>query len=235
MKKVSRYFVVQTGLIIVLYGSIVSTESLAEVAESTSAEKNISLRTENFEHIKFKRIKANNYTFQNQQLKINVDNSSSFLLMPFDQAQVINQISFQWRSIGEPAIRSAEHEEKRDGDDAVFKVALLLKADKRSFTSAFNPLIPAWMKHVDKLLTLPSEEMVYLVVGAKHAAGQHWVNPYNDRVQMVSMKNKIGSNGWVNASYTFKRPLEVVGLWLMSDGDNTHSKFTATVKNIVVN
>ena len=234
MKKVSRYIVAQTGLIIVLYGSIVSAGSLAEVAESTSAEKNISLRSENFEHIKFKRIKANNYTFQNQQLKIDVDNSASFLMMPFDQVQVISQISFQWRNIGEPTIRSAEHEEKRDGDDSVFKVALLLKADEPSFNSSFNPLIPSWMKRVDKLLSLPSEEMVYLVVGAKHAAGQHWLNPYNDRVKMVAMKNKIGSNGWVNASYTLKRPVEVVGLWLMSDGDNTHSKFTTTVKNIVI-
>ncbi len=40
--------------------------------------------------------------------------------------------------------------------------------------------MPACMKRVDTLLSLPSEDMIYLVVGAKHAAGKRWINPYND-------------------------------------------------------
>lgn len=227
MKNTLKCCLTQIGFFLFLYGKLVFAEALLV---DSSVEVNISLQEENFEHIKFKRIKANNYVFNNNQLNVEVDNSASFLMMPFDQMQTISQVSFQWRSINKPDIKSVAHEEKRNGDDAVFKVALLLKADD----VLFNPLMPAWMKRVGKLLPLPSKEMIYLVAGAKHVAGQHWINPYNDRVKMIAMKNSVDVNGWTKASYTFEQPVEVVGLWLMSDGDNTHSKFTAKVKNIVL-
>ena len=71
--------------------------------------------------------------------------------------QKVSKVSFQWRSAGEPAVKNEEHEGKRNGDDAVFKLALLLRADE----TLFNPLIPSWMKRVDKLLSLPSEKVIY--------------------------------------------------------------------------
>jgi hypothetical protein len=227
MDNFSRYLVIYFSLSVFLCGTAVFAEPLAGVSPD---EQNIFLQEDNFEHIQFKRIKANNYIYQNQQLKIEVDNSASFLMMPFDHVKKISHVSFQWRSIGKPGVENKKHEEKRSGDDAVFKVALLLKADE----TLFNPLMPAWMKRVDKLLSVPSKEMIYLVADAKHAADQSWVNPYNDRVKMIAMKNSVDVNGWMKASYTFEHPVEVVGLWLMSDGDNTHSRFTTKVKNIVL-
>ncbi len=227
MEKISKYWIVLFALFLFLSGKVVFAESSAG---DFPEQQNILLQKENFEHIQFKRIKANNYTYQDQQLKIEVDNSASFLMVPFDNVQKVSKVSFQWRSAGEPAIKNEEHEEKRNGDDAVFKLALLLRADD----TLFNPLMPAWMKRVDKLLSLPSEEMIYLVVGAKHAAGERWINPYNDRVKMIAMKSDVNADGWLRASYTFDQAVEVVGLWLMSDGDNTGSKFTTKVKNIVL-
>jgi len=228
MRNIFRCGLAQISFFLFLYGKLLFAEpSLVD----SPVEVNISLQEKNFEHIQFRRIKANNYIYQNQQLNIEVDNSASFLMMPFDRVQKVRQVSFQWHSAGGPDIKNEEHEEKRNGDDAVFKLALLLRAND----SLFNPLMPAWMKRVDKLLSLPSQEMIYLVVGAKHAAGEGWINPYNDRVKMVAMKSDVNVGGWLKASYTFDQPVEVVGLWLMSDGDNTGSKFTVRVKNIVLN
>ncbi len=228
MKIFSKYRVVLFALFLPLCGKVVFAESLVG---DFPAQKNIPLLEEDFEHIQFKRIKENNYVYQDQQLKIEVDDSASFLMMPFDHVQKVSKVSFQWRSVGKPNIKNEKHEKKRNGDDAVFKLALLLKADD----TLFNPLMPAWMKRVGKLLSLPSEEMIYLVAGAKHAAGERWINPYNDRVKMIAMKNDVDADGWLMASYAFDQPVEVVGLWLMSDGDNTGSKFTVRVKNIVLN
>jgi len=225
MKRIFTFFFTSFGFLILFYGYVAHAASLAD---DSNAGLTVQLKQSHFEHIKFKRIKANNYIFKNQQLSIEVNNSASFLMMPFDHVKKINHVSFKWRNLGQPLIKNAEHEKKRNGDDAIFKIALLLKSDDR----LFNPLLPAWMKQVDKLLLWPSEKMIYLVAGAKHASGEHWTNPYNDRVEMISMKNDVDKNGWKQASYTLRHAEQVVGIWLMSDGDNTHSTFTTKIKDI---
>lgn len=188
------------------------------------------LQADNFEHIEFRRIKSNRHSFDDQQLKIEVDNSASFLMKPFDEVRKVTRISFSWKSEGAPKIKNAEHEKSRPGDDAVFKLGLLLQAEE----ALSNPFLPSWMKRVEKLLKFPSENMLYLVADAKHAQGEQWLNPYNDRITMISMHSANEGQGWRRASYDFEIPLNVVAVWLMSDGDNTDSSFTSHVKNIII-
>jgi hypothetical protein len=192
--------------------------------------ENISLQADGFEHIQFKKIKASRYTFQDQLLRIDVDESASFLMLPFDAVKKINRVSFEWRSDGMPRLDSAYHEEQRTGDDAVFKLGLLLKAED----SSINPFLPSWMKRVEALLKFPSENMINLVVAAKHAPGEQWPNPYNKRVSSIAIASVEEDQGWMHAGYQFAQPVEVVGIWLMADGDNTHSKFTTYIKNITI-
>ena len=94
------------------------------------------------------------------------------------------------------------------------------------------------------VLNYSSENMIYLVAGSKHVAGEQWPNPYNHRVTMVAMsseniESKLESRidgefeeGWQQASYRFGEAVEVVAIWLMDDGDNTGSSFTSYVKDI---
>ncbi|MBE9560886.1 MAG: hypothetical protein IMF15_08850, partial [Proteobacteria bacterium] len=38
--------------------------------------------------------------------------------------------------------------------------------------------------------------------------------------------------GWHAARYQFSEPVRVVAIWLMADGDDTHSAFTVSVRDI---
>ena len=220
MKRNHLYISVPLAVIILLHANTLFAATPGEV---------ISLQADHFEHIQFKRIKANRYTFQ-QQLQIDVDNSASILMLPFETVKQLNRVSFEWRSEGGPLTEDAQHELKRNGDDAVFKLGLLLKADSESI----NPFVPPWLKQVRKLLKFPSEEMVYLVADAKHAPGERWTSPYNRRVTMISVESRGDGSGWQQSSYQFEQSLDVVALWLMADGDNTHATFTVSIKNIVL-
>jgi len=190
----------------------------------------IMLQTSSFEHIKFKKVKPNHHLFINQQLQINVNESASFLMQAFDHTQLVRRVSFEWRSDNLPRITNAQHEKQRSGDDAVFKLGLLLKTEE----SLSNPFIPKWMQQVESLLKFPSEDMIYLVANAKHKIGERWANPYNKRVTMISISSYVDQQGWNHASYQFESPVNVVALWLMSDGDNTNSSFTTRIKNIFI-
>lgn len=195
-------------------------------AESAAAV--ITLQADNFEHISFSRIKANHYTYQQQQLNIAVDNSASFLMKPFDAVKKVNRVSIVWRSEGRPKQKAALHEKKRTGDDAVFKLGLLLKTDD----VLFKPFLPAWMKRVEQLLRFPSKNMIYLVVGARNIPGEQWQNPYSKNVTMIAIDSIADEQGWQHSSYRFEMPLDVVALWLMADGDDTGSRFSVKVKAI---
>jgi len=204
-----------------LQASVLLAETQAEI---------LPMQADYYEHIKFGTIKASHYSFRQQQLQVDVNNSASILMLPFDTVKHVKKISFEWRSEGRPDIKNFQHELKRNGDDAVFKLGLLIKTEN----SLPNPLFRPWIKQVKELLKFPSEKMVYLVAGSKHAAGEQWVNPYNRRITMISVKSVGDKQEWQNSSYTFKLPLNVVAVWLMADGDNTHSSFTSYVKNIKI-
>lgn len=194
--------------------------------------KNISLTAGDFEHIQFSTKSPNIYQYSDNELRIEVDNSASFLMRAFDKVKVIEKIDFEWKSDGSPQIRDAAHESQRDGDDAVFKLGLLIESDDELDTV----FLPAWMRRVNALLHFPSAEMIFLVAGAKHQQRQRWSGPYNHRMTMISMSSfpDEAASGWNKVSYHFEQPVKVVALWLMADGDDTHSKFTSKIKNIVI-
>lgn len=221
MKRSFRSNILQSIMCLLLSTGLFSTVTRAE---------EILLQADRFEHIQFKRINASSYIFHDQLLQIDVDKSASFLMLPFDEVVKVNRVSFEWRSDGAPQIESPQHEEQREGDDALFKLGLLLKADD----SILNPFLPPWMKRVEALLKYPSENMINLVAAAKHAPGEQWPNPYNKRVSTIAVGSVSSGQGWMKASYQFDRPVDVVGLWLMADGDNTGSSFSTYIKNITI-
>ena len=210
------------------------------MAADVSAPDDLSLFENNYTHIQFGRIKSNQYDFDSRVLKAEVDHSASFLMKAFESVKPVKQVSFKWRSDGLPDVKDAMHEKQKAGDDAVVKLGLLLKSDNE----IDNPLLPKWMRQVKSLLNYPSENMIYLVAGSRHVAGEQWPNPYNRRVTMVAMSSanidsKLESRidgefeeGWQQASYRFSEAVEVVAIWLMADGDNTGSSFTSYVKDI---
>lgn len=209
------------AMVTLLYASVLLSEQTAEV---------VSLQEDALEHIQFKKIKANNFSYRDKQLQIEVDDSASILMLPFKTVKPVSRVSFQWRSEGTPFIRDAQHESERSGDDAVFKLGLLLQAED----DFFNPFAASWLKQVKEKLHYPSENMIYLVANAKHKPNESWLSPYNKRVMMVSVAGQSDDAGWQQASYQFENAQQVVALWLMADGDNTHTSFNVSIKNIVL-
>lgn len=195
-------------------------------------EKIISLTAGDFEHIQFRTKTPTDYSYHanDNGLLIKVDNSASFLMQAFTVVKPVKRVSFEWKSDALPAIQDAAHESRRQGDDAVFKLGLLVENPD----AVSDVFLLSWMRRVDALLQFPSDEMFFLVAGAKHAGGRRWTGPYNRRVTMISMDNVVDSQGWNQASYLFSEPVKVVAIWLMADGDDTASSFTAHIRNIKI-
>lgn len=206
------------------------TLSFSQLVWADSVTQDIVLEEQSFEHIQFGKIKANNFVFDEQGLRIKVNDSASFLMQSFETVRKIKRVRFQWKLSGKVLTKDAEHESQREGDDAILKLGLLIKSDD----ILFNPFVPSWLKTVRQNLKFSSKDMIYLVANAKHAAGDLWVSAYNERVTMISVSSVVDKQGWNQASHVFVQPVEVVALWLMADGDDTHSSFSTQVKEIQI-
>lgn len=209
---------------------IISTFTLSTSLFAEAINEKINLEDDNVTHITFKRIAPNNIVIKENTLTIRVNNSASFLLVPFDNVKKVNKVSFQWKKQGMINIKDAQHEETRQGDDAYLRVGLILKGE----AELMNPLAPKWVKKVNETLRHPSGEMIYLTPGSHHQNGRHWKSPYSDKVKIIALASKNSPDGWHLSEYTFESPQSVVGLWIMADGDNTQSSFTSMLKALTL-
>ncbi len=201
----------------------------AHSIQEDSRHLSINLHADEQRHIKFKRITPNTLSLSKTGLSIKVNESASFILLPFKKIRHTTGVNFDWRSQGELRIADARTEATREGDDARLRVGLILKGDSQPF---FNPLAPEWVKIVNDSLYFPYKNLVYLIAGARHPPASRWINPYNEKVSMISIPSEPLDQGWLKATYRFEAPLAVIGLWIMADGDNTGSTFTTELKNL---
>ena len=203
--------------ILLLLGALISPSALAFDFSTKSS------------HIIFDDdIKPTKYTISKNSIKATVSKSASALIYAFDTVTPIKTVSFEWRSQGKLKVRNAGHEKSKKGDDYKLRVGLIL--------SGKAPMIPffapGWVKAIKSAMKLPSNKLRYLAVDAKHPAGKSWESPYSDSMTNVSLPSKDLGNGWNLAVYSSKRPHNVVGVWVMADGDNTKSSFESEIRNL---
>lgn len=215
--KIKKHFVYISVFVLALTSNLV-------YAETASLENN------KFEHIQFKDIEPNQFEFRDNILAINVNKSASFLLQPFQQIKTISKVSFDWKSHGTLNVNSKDVEASREGDDAYLRIGLLIKG-KPPVISFFAA---GWIKKIKTLLHHPSNRMAYVVSGAQHSAGETWESPYTSSIHIISAKSSQLNDNWMRAEHRFTVAIEVVGLWIMADGDNTGSSFSTQLRNLEI-
>lgn len=203
-----------------------SVLTLLVSAMANAASESVDLRS--LHHIKFDKIDANEVMLSGDELRISVDSSASFMMLGFEEVQTVTGVNLLWRSEGQPALRDAEHERSKDGDDAVLKMALLLEGEYRGI----DWFLPDWIEEARSRMHHESDELFYVVAASSNAPGENWGNPYNDNILMMPMQQSSAAEGRTLSSLRFDEPLRVVGIWLMADGDNTGSSFETFVYDI---
>jgi hypothetical protein len=189
------------------------------------------LQPKAFEHVSFDGIAPTVYKADGEALVMDVKESSSFLLRPFDKVVPVRRVSFEWRGEGELSVASPAEERTKRGDDARLRVGLILSGEA--------PLIPffapSWIKAIRDAMRLPADHMLYLTVGAKSSPGSEWPSPYGDGMRIRVLASRPVDGGvWNAAEASFSPPLKVVGLWLMADGDNSKSSFRTELRKLTV-
>ena len=185
-----------------------------------------------FKHIEFGRLIPNNFTKKINHINIDVNNSSSFLIIPFEEIVTTNKVSFLWKSKGLIKIKDKNHEKSKLGDDAMLRIGLvtLKKNPNKLFDNIFGK--PGWLRDVEETLVHKAGSLIYLLPKTKNKYPETWNSPYSSLIKMVPTKTIFFSNDWNKSNITFKKYFEVVGVIVMADGDNTNSNFETQLKSI---
>jgi hypothetical protein len=189
------------------------------------------LQPKAFEHVSFDGRTPTVYKADGETLVMDVKESSSFLLRPFDKVQPVKRVSFEWQSEGELSVASPAEERTKRGDDARLRVGLLLSGEA--------PLIPffapSWIKAIRDAMHLPADRMLYLTVGAKSPPGSEWPSPYGGGMRIRVLGSRpVDGGDWKAAEASFSPPLPVVGVWLMADGDDSRSRFRTLLRKLTL-
>ena len=185
-----------------------------------------------FKHIEFSKLIPNNFTKKINHINIDVNNSSSFLIIPFEDIVTTNKVSFLWKSKGLIKIKDKNHEKSKLGDDAILRIGLITmkKNPNKLIGNIFGK--PGWLRDVEETLVHKSGGLIYLLPKTKNKYPETWNSPYSSLIKMVPTKTIFFSNDWNKSNIIFKKYFEVIGVIIMADGDNTNSKFETQLKSI---
>lgn len=157
-----------------------------------------------------------------------VNRSASAEVLPLLKAEAVREVSFDWYTEGPTETLSKGDLRSKEGDDALLRVGLILSGEA--------PLVPffapAWVKKLAEILHLPTASMLYLTPGTGLKDGSVFASPYTDSIRTIAVGSQAGETPWQHVRVVFPQAKEVVGLWLMADGDNSASTFVTHLRNL---
>jgi hypothetical protein len=200
---------------------------LGFLLESTVfAQMSMPLSKENLTEIKFEKIAPTQFEYAEQQINFNVSQSSAALIGVIDPPKTVSKIKFEWKTNYSESASIAE-EKTKGGDDFPLRVGLIVKG-KAPMVPFFAP---KWIKALKEILKQPSDRMLYLVLGSSQAPGARWPSPYSDSIENLAVSGTATNDGWIKVEAE-PGSLELVGYWLMADGDDRKLRFESHIRNM---
>ena len=199
-------------------------------AAGVLGEPSESLDPKDYRAVTFKDIAPTVYELSGDSLLMNVKSSASALVHAYKDPRKIWRMHFAWKLEGIVKTNDQKHEQSKKGDDLPLRLGLIVSG--AAPTVPF--FAPAWIKAVADTLHHPSNRMVYFAAGAKTPPGQKWDSPYASSLENRSVSGTKDSDGWEVIDASFET-FDVVGLWIMADGDNTDSVFVTKLKGLRFN
>lgn len=183
----------------------------------------------------YRGIPPNRVTVENGALRIAVKSSSSPLIYRFDQPLRLTGFSVEATWSGELEIPAGVIQGEDDADDFVLKVGLVVAGDRT--LGWFQRRVAAdWILRLYELAPEGSGiegVRFYSTTRQLDLLGASRTHPlselfYEERIAYLA------DSGPFSLSKSFQNPVETLGLWISSDGDDTTSELQVTIHRILL-
>lgn len=190
------------------------------------------LTSDSWELLSFDHVPSGEVEFSGDGIRVEVDDSATPLVQRFESSKRVSSIKVSGLISGDLNIPEGALWES-GFDDAYLRFGLIEAGDVR--LSLLQKLTaPDWIKRVDSLFSEMggiSKIHTFQVLNHDTWVGKERVNPANSLFYEKIMSTP-GDDGSFQIIAEFEKPLDVVGLWILADGDDTDSRFEVRVESI---
>jgi hypothetical protein len=185
----------------------------------------------------FGKIPPNKIVHNKDQMVIKVKQSASPLVYPFASPQPVQHILLKAELVGSPPSFPPGAQQGQKGyDDHVLRLGLIIPGPKR-LSWWQRQVAPKWLLAMEKLM--PPGQGVSRVefittCQKKEKLGQRTNHPLDSTLKVKCVK-VVNTPGSFELEHSWPSPLQVMGLWIASDGDDTQSQFELHIKSIEIN
>ncbi len=188
-----------------------------------------------WEALSFRGIPASTVSHADGALHIAVDRSASPVVYAFDEPRQVRGVTLRARWQGALSLPPGATQGERGADDFVLKLGLIEAGERR--LNWFQRRVAApWVRRLFELAPSDSglDRVRFLSTTQQPALlGSSRVHPlddllYEERVTLLE------APGEFTIERRFETPVELLGLWLSADGDDTGSTFDVYVERITL-
>ena len=190
------------------------------------------LTSDSWELLSFDNVPRGDVEFSRGGIRVEVDDSATPLVQRFKFTKRVTSVKVSGFISGDLNIPEGSLWES-GFDDAYLRFGLIEAGDVR-----LSPLqkltAPDWVKRVDSLFSETggiSKIHTFQVLNHDTWVGKERVNPANS-LFYEKIISTPGDDGSFQIVAKFEKPLDVVGLWILADGDDTGSRFEVRVESI---
>lgn len=184
----------------------------------------------------YSKIKPNKVSFNNKELLIEVKKSASPLIYSFEAPKKISGFRVVGEFKGLPKMDNYSHQGQIGFDDYPLRVGFIIKGEKK--LNYLSRLIsPEWLKKLyDSLATERGIDRIefFNVTQNKNELLKRRQHP-NSSILFENFFAYVETPIKFDFNYRFGSSLEVDGIWISSDGDDTNSNYDVVLRNLILN
>lgn len=183
----------------------------------------------------YKKVAPNKVSFSSTGMVIKINNSASPIIYSFEHPVAIKQFKITGEFKGLPSISNYSLQGKKGYDDYPLRIGFILDGTKK--LSIFQkPFAPEWVKRL--YANVPVGAGIdgvefYNVTQSSSQLGTSRIHPASDLLHETFFAYLQESGKF---SYDVKlNPLpKIAGIWISSDGDDTHSEYEVDISELQV-
>lgn len=177
----------------------------------------------------YSNLKPNRTSFSERGLKIEVDDSSSPIFFKLPERLTVTGVTVSGQLFGFPDLES--NQQKKNADDLPLRVGLVETNDAAP-SWAQKLFSPRWIKDLFEVFPNRGIKQVhFLTLNPVNPVGSVRPHPNSDLlIETVALQQK--GPGPFKFDYEMKAPVAAQAVWIQSDGDDTHSKFSVLLESL---
>jgi len=183
----------------------------------------------------FRNIAANTVTVNDEGLHIVVRKSASPLVYKLDAPLTVTGVTVEANWAGALKLPENTVQGEDGADDFVLKLGVV-EAGDRKLNWLQRRIAADWLQQLFKLAPAGTgvRRINFLSTTQQQAlVGSARVHPLNDLLYETRV-TYLPSPGEFTMTYRFPEPVDVLGLWISADGDDTASNFDLQIRRITL-